>query len=127
MLGAPLTAAGFAATLGRAGEWVVSVSLILFAFTSLLGAGYYGRRGLETLTGSRLALGAYQLVFPGCIILGAVADLTTGWELVDLFNGLLALPNLAALLLLSPEALWLLRDWTMRQSRRKMPKGEKSG
>ena len=127
MLGAPLTAAGFATTLGRAGEWVVSVSLILFAFTSLLGAGYYGRRGLETLTGSRLALGAYQLVFPGCIILGAVADLTTVWELVDLFNGLLALPNLAALLLLSPEALWLLRDWTTRQSQRKMPKREKSG
>ena len=116
-LGAPLTAASFATVLGQAGEWIVAVSLILFAFTSLLGAGYYGRRGLESLTSSRLALGLYQLVFPGCVILGAVADLSAVWELVDLFNGLLAIPNLLALLLLSPEALRLLRDWTRRQSR----------
>ena len=115
-LGAPLTAAGFATVLGKAGEWIVSVSLILFAFTSLLGAGYYGRRGLESLTSSRLALGLYQLVFPGCVILGAVADLSAVWELVDLLNGLLAIPNLAALLLLSPEALYLLRQWMSRQS-----------
>ncbi|HIT02389.1 MAG TPA: sodium:alanine symporter family protein [Candidatus Enterenecus merdae] len=110
-LGAPLTAASFATVLGGAGEWIVSVSLILFAFTSLLGAGYYGRRGLEALTGSRLAAGAYQLIFPGCVMLGAVADLSAVWELVDLLNGLLAIPNLLALLLLSPEALHLLGRW----------------
>ena len=111
MLGAPLTAAGFATLFGEAGEWMVAVSLILFAFTSLLGSGYYGRRGLETLTGSRWAVGLYQLVFPACIIFGAVADLTAVWQLVDVFNGLLALVNLPALLLLSPEAVWLLRQW----------------
>ena len=107
----------------------MAVSLILFAFTSLLGAGYYGRRGLESLTSSRLALGLYQLVFPGCVILGAVADLSAVWELVDLLNGLLAIPNLLALLLLSPEALHLLRDWAGRQGRagagRERRRGEK--
>lgn len=117
MLGAPLTAAGFATLFGEAGEWIVSVSLILFAFTSLLGAGYYGRRGLETLTKSRLALGAYQLLFPACIVFGAVADLTAVWDLVDIFNGLLAIPNLLALALLSPEALYLLRTWLERRKR----------
>lgn len=125
MLGAPLTAAGFATVFGRAGEWIVSISLILFAFTSLLGAGYYGRRGLETLTGSKFAMGVYQLMFPGCIILGAVADLTTVWELVDLFNGLLAIPNLIALLLLSPEALWLLRRWLSGMKKREPATCEK--
>ena len=123
-LGAPLTAAGFATVLGRAGEWIVAVSLILFAFTSLLGAGYYGHRGLETLTSSRLALGLYQLVFPGCVILGAVADLSAVWELVDLLNGLLAVPNLAALLLLSPEVLRLLGSWVARQRRARPQNGE---
>ncbi len=117
LLGAPLTAAGFSTVLGGAGEWIVSVSLILFAFTSLLGAGYYGRRGLETLTGSRWALGLYQLLFPACIILGAVGDLTSVWYLVDIFNGLLAIPNLIALLLLSPEALYLLRSWVKKQKK----------
>ena len=122
-LGAPLTAAGFATVLGRAGEWIVAVSLILFAFTSLLGAGYYGRRGLESLTGSRLILGLYHLVFPGCVILGAVADLSAVWELVDLLNGLLAIPNLAALLLLSPEVLRLLEPWATRHHRARLREG----
>ncbi len=124
MLGAPLTAAGFATLFGGAGEWIVSVSLILFAFTSLLGAGYYGRRGLETLTRSRWALGVYHLVFPACIVFGAVGDLTMVWELVDIFNGLLAIPNLLALLLLSPEALHLLRQWLGKRQKRKTPVSE---
>ena len=111
MLGAPLTAAGFAALFGGAGEWIVAVSLILFAFTSLIGSGYYGRRGVETLTGSRWARGLYRLAFPACVIFGAVGDVTAVWQLVDVFNGLLAAVNLPALLLLSPEALHLLRTW----------------
>ena len=127
VLGAPLTASGFATVFGGAGEWIVSVSLILFAFTSLLGAGYYGRRGLETLTSSRLVMGMYQLVFPGCVILGAVADLSAVWELVDLLNGLLAIPNLIALLLLSPEALRLLRQWMAGQHGGGSAGGQASG
>ncbi len=111
MLGAPLTAAGFATLFGEAGEWIVSVSLILFAFTSLIGSGYYGRRGLETLTGSSWAMGLFCLAFPACVILGAVGDVTAVWQLVDVFNGLLAAVNLPALLLLSPEAVHLLRSW----------------
>ena len=111
MLGAPLTVAGFATLFGEAGEWIVSVSLILFAFTSLIGSGYYGQRGVETLTGSRWARGLYHLVFPACIIFGALGDVTAVWQLVDVFNGLLLAVNLPALLLLSPEAVHLLRVW----------------
>ena len=116
MLGAPLTAAGFATLFGEAGEWIVSVSLILFAFTSLIGSGYYGRRGLETLTGSSWAMGLFCMAFPACVILGAVGDVTAVWQLVDVFNGLLAAVTLPALLLLSPEAVHLLRSW--RRTRR---------
>ena len=111
LLGAPLTVAGFATLFGEAGEWIVSVSLILFAFTSLIGSGYYGRRGVETLTSSRWVQGLYQLIFPIFIILGAVGDVTAVWQVVDVFNGLLAAVNLPVLLLLSPEALYLLRTW----------------
>ena len=119
MLGAPLTAAGFGTLFGGAGEWIVAVCLILFAFTSLIGSGYYGRRGIETLTGARWASGLYQLVFPACIILGAVGDVTAVWQLVDVFNGLLLAVNLPALLLLSPEAVYLLRVWL--EKRKKSP------
>ena len=118
MLGAPLTAAGFAMLFGEAGEWIVSVSLTLFAFTSLIGSGYYGRRGVETLTNARWAQGLYQAAFPVCVILGAVGDLTAVWQLVDVFNGLLAVVNLPALLLLSPEAVYLLRSWLESRKRR---------
>ncbi len=111
LLGAPLTAASFATVLGRVGESVVAVCLVLFAFTSLLGAGYYGRRGVESLTKSRGALALYHLAFPACIVLGSVGDLTAVWFLVDIFNGLLAVPNLLALLLLSPEVLRQLGRW----------------
>ena len=71
-----------------------------------------------------LALGLYQLVLPGCVILGAVADLSAVWELVDLLNGQLAVPNLAALLLLSPEVLRLLGSWVARQRRARPQNGE---
>ena len=118
LLGAPLTVAGFATLFGEAGEWVVSVSLVLFAFTSLIGSGYYGRRGVETLTSSRLIQGLYQLAFPAFILLGAVGDVTAVWQVVDVFNGLLAAVNLPALLLLSPEALHLLRTWLEGQKKK---------
>ena len=117
MLGAPLVSACFESVMGRAGQWIVTVSLLLFAFTSLLGGGYCGRRGLETLTRSKWILAAYQLGLPAFIIVGAVADLTAVWKVVDLLTGLLALPNLLALLLLSPEALWLLRRWEEKRKR----------
>ena len=125
LLGAPLTVAGFATLFGEAGEWIVSVSLILFAFTSLIGSGYYGRRGVETLTSARWAQGLYHLAFPAFIILGAVGDVTAVWQVVDVFSGLLAAVNLPALLLLSPEALYLLRCWLEGQ-KKKMVNWEES-
>ena len=115
MLGAPLVSACFTTVFGKAGEWIVTVSLLLFAFTSLLGAGYCGKRGLEYLTGSKWAMAAYHLLLPACVVLGAVADLTAVWELVDLLCGLLAIPNLLALMLLSPEVLRLLRGWLKKK------------
>lgn len=124
MLGAPLVSTCFRSVLGEAGEWIVTVSLILFAFTSLLGGGYCGRRGLETLTGSKWMLAAYQIGLPVFIVIGAAADLTAVWDVTDLLAGLLALPNLLALMLLAPEALWLLRKWVGRQEKKKKMKNK---
>ena len=123
-LGAPLTAASFASVLGTAGEGIVALCSVLFAFTSLLGAGYYGQRGIESLTERKWVLMLYRLAFPVCIIFGCIGDLTAVWQLVDLFNGLLALPNLLALLLLSPEVLRIWKRWMARQRRRKISSKE---
>lgn len=118
MLGSNLASAGFASLWGQAGEWMVTVCLTLFAFTSLVGAGYYGRRGVETLTKSRLVLGAYHVVFPVCVVAGAMGDLAAVWELVDLCNGLLAIPNLLTLLLLSPVVLRTLHQWLKQENQK---------
>ena len=111
-LGVPLTARAFSSVLGPAGEWVVAFSLILFAFSSILGWSCYGQQSLRFLTGGDRFLPLYRAVFLGCVILGAVSDTTALWQLVDLCSALMALPNLVALLLLSPQALSLLRAWS---------------
>ncbi|MEQ2454901.1 alanine/glycine:cation symporter family protein [Flavonifractor hominis] len=114
MVGAPLSAAAFATVFGRWGGVLVSVCLLLFAFTSLLGCSYYGERGLEYLGGMRWR-GAYRALFLLAIVGGSVGDVAAVWQLTDVLNGLMALPNLCAILLLSPQALRLLRTWVNAQ------------
>lgn len=111
MLGAPLTGAAFGSVLGPFGPKLVSVCLLLFAFTSLLGSCYYGQRGIEFLTDRPWALACYRGAYLSMIVLGCLGDVTAVWQLVDVIDGLLALPNLIALLLLSPVALDLIREF----------------
>jgi len=122
MVGAPLTAAAFSAGLGPSGSVIVSVSLILFAFSSILGWSYYGQQALEYLTGKKWVFGVYRLVFLGCILLGSVWNGEQIWQLVDLCNACLAIPNLTALILLAPETVRWLEGWekqvTIQSSKR---------
>ena len=115
MVGAALSGAAFATVMGRWGGPFVAVCLLMFAFSSLLGWSYYGERGLEYLTGTSRWTGVYRMAFLVCVVLGSVGDVGTVWQLADVCNGMMALPNLAALFLLSPEALRLIQAWTRRQ------------
>ena len=99
--GAPLTAAAFSA--GLPGEWggyVVTVSLTMFAFSTILGWSYYGEKSIEYLMGEKAIL-PYRVAFIVAIFFGATKSLDLVWGLSDVFNGLMALPNLVGLLLLS--------------------------
>ena len=116
MLGAPLSAAAFSTVYGPWGGAFVAVCLLLFAFTSLLGWSYYGERGLQYLTGSHRLRWAYRAVFLVMIVVGSAGDMSAVWQMADIFNGLMALPNLTAILLLSPEALSLWRIWVGKQT-----------
>ena len=116
MLGAPLTTAAFGTVFGAGAGGFVSVSLLLFAFTSLLGWSYYGERALAYLQKRKKhkrnrSVTGFRLVFLLCVFLGSVGDLTAIWLLSDLLNGLMALPNLVVLLSLSDEAVDCLREW----------------
>ncbi len=99
--GAPLTQLAFTTGLGGEwGGWVVTVSLAMFAFSTILGWSYYGEKSIEFLLGVK-AIFPYRLVFVVAIFFGAVRSLDFVWTLSDLMNGLMALPNLIGLLFLS--------------------------
>ena len=134
LTGAPLTAAAFGSSLGRAGEAVVALSLLLFAFSSILGWSYYGEQCLlflsfekernktsPVLTLKRSVI-LYRFAFLGCTLLGAVWQDSSLWQLVDLCSALMALPNLAALLFLAPQALRDLSRWQAGRKPKKMEK-----
>ena len=83
----------------------MAVCLLLFAFTSLLGWDYYGERGLAHLTGEESLGRPFRLVFLVTVALGSVGEVGQVWALSDICNGLMALPNLLAVLALAGEAL----------------------
>ncbi len=105
MTGAPLAGTAFATCFGQGGHYIVSFCLFLFAFTSLLGWSYYGERGLSHLTGENRLRKPFRLVFLLAVVLGSVGEITQVWALSDICNGLMALPNLLAISVLTPEAL----------------------
>ncbi|HFI0424909.1 TPA: alanine/glycine:cation symporter family protein [Streptococcus suis] len=99
--GAPLTQAAFASVFGQPGALALTISLVLFAYTTILGWSYYGERCIEFLFGTKSIL-PYRLVFVAMVALGGFLKLDLIWTIADIVNGLMALPNLIALLALSP-------------------------
>ncbi|UHA75122.1 alanine/glycine:cation symporter family protein [Paenibacillus sp. 481] len=97
--GAAMTQAAFDAVLPF-GSVILTVCLILFAFTTILGWNYYGERCIVYLFGVKAIL-PYRIVFICIIGMGAFIKLDVIWKLSDIVNGLMALPNLVALLALS--------------------------
>ncbi len=88
----------------------MAIALVLFAFTTILGWCVYGERCAVYLFGHK-ALKPFRLVFTLVVPLGAMMELAFVWDLSDLFNGLMALPNLVAVLLLSPVIFKLTREY----------------
>jgi len=100
--GAELTS--FAFQHGLPGQWgntIVAIGLILFAYSTILGWSYYGEKSIEYLLGERSVM-PYRVLFVVFVGVGAIMKLDLVWSLADVFNGLMALPNLIALLALSP-------------------------
>jgi AGCS family alanine or glycine:cation symporter len=82
------------------GAPLLTFGIITFAFSTILGWSYYGERAVEYLSGKRY-LNVYRLLYVGAVFAGAVVQLTVVWNLADLLNGLMAIPNLVSLLALA--------------------------
>lgn len=99
--GVALTQSAFSMVFSHFGSALLTIFLVLFAFTTILGWNYYGERCFEFLFGVRF-IWLYRVVFVLMVLLGGFIELDMVWIIADIVNALMALPNLIALLVLSP-------------------------
>ena len=95
-----LTSASIGETLGSNGSMIVAIATAFFAFSTLIGWSYYGEKAVEFLFGGK-AIKIYRVFFTCAVMVGAITSLSFVWNFSDLMNGLMAIPNLIGLLLLS--------------------------
>ena len=98
--GAAMTSAAFASAYGAVGSSLLTIALVLFAFTTILGWNYYGERACIYLFGTKGVM-PYRIIFIALIASGGFLKLEAIWILADIVNGLMAIPNLIALIALS--------------------------
>ncbi len=114
--GAAMSAQAFA--IGLPGEWghlTVTISLIAFAFSTIIGWAYYGETAVTYLLGARVAL-PYRLLWTAFVYLGAIGSLHLVWEIADTLNGLMAIPNLIGVLGSLPLLLRLIGEFFRKES-----------
>lgn len=99
LTGAALTTETFNALL-PGGGWIVTVGIILFAYSTVLGWAYYGEKCFEYLFGNK-SITAYRVVYTLTVLIGAGMNLGLVWTIADIFNALMAIPNLIGLIALS--------------------------
>lgn len=109
--GIKLSTASFESVLGSAGTYFMTLSIILFAFATLISWSYYGERSLEYLSGEKFIM-PYRVCYALITYIGCTMEISLVWEISDTLNGLMAIPNLIALLFLS-------RDIDYRKNRNK--------
>ncbi|WP_432698292.1 alanine/glycine:cation symporter family protein [Marinobacterium sp. YM272] len=108
--GAALTSAAFAHALPSFGNYLVAISLAIFAFTTIIGWSFYGERCVEFLFGVK-AIVPYRVLWIIAIPVGATLSLDFVWLVADTLNAMMAIPNLIALALLSPVVFKLTREY----------------
>ena len=107
--GAALSAAAFESALPGVGSYIVTLGLSIFAFTTILGWSFYSEKCVEYLLGER-AITPFRWLWIIAVPIGAMANLNFMWLVADTLNALMAIPNLIALILLSPVVFKLTKE-----------------
>lgn len=118
--GAALTTHTFNNMLPGPGGWIVTFGLIFFAYSTILGWCYYGEKCAAYVFGDGF-VPAYRVIYVITVMLGTVASLDLVWSAADTFNGLMAIPNLIALLLLSKVILKETKDFKAKRQSGELP------
>ena len=110
-----MTVSAFSVVYGPFGKIIVTAFLAVFAYATILGWSLYGLRCVQFVFGRRLAP-AFFVLQTLAVVVGATMKTPTVWKLAEIFNGLMAVPNLIALTYLSPELKTLTNSYTSESS-----------
>ena len=111
---ADLTTSAFNSVIPTYGGWIVSIGLLFFAFSTILGWEYYGERCAEYLFGPKVNV-IYRILWIPFIVIGAIGGLDILWDIADTLNGLMAIPNLIGLVVLSPIVIKLTKEFFAKE------------
>lgn len=111
---ATLVAQAFGNVFGRPGEWFVAIAMLLFAFTTVLGWSHYGIKAVEYLFGTK-GIKVYKVIFVLMIVSGAIMTSSLAWDISDTFNGLMMVPNLIGVVVLSPVVMKITKSYVARK------------
>ncbi len=115
--GVELVTYAFSQRFGSAAGKMIAIAVLLFAFSTIIGWSFYGIRAWEYVFGSRLTA-LYKLIFISLIVIGARLNMELIWDVSDTFNGLMAIPNLAALIALSKTVFMITRKYVRQNKKR---------
>ena len=116
--GAELVARAFSTSFGEYAGFFIAISTVFFAFSTVIGWSYYGQKAVEFVFGGS-CVNWYRVLFCVAAILGAVLELDFIWTLSDMFNGLMAVPNLIAIFLLSDKVIEMTKNYLLRKVKNK--------
>lgn len=108
--GAALSAAAFESAMPGVGGYILTIALVVFAFTTILGWSYFGEKCWEYMVGTKSIM-SFRILWVLAVPFGAIAQLDFAWLVADTLNGLMAIPNLLSLILLSPIVVKLTKDY----------------
>ena len=109
-----LVGQAFTAAFGSFGPKFIAISLLFFAYSTVLGWSHYGTKAVEYLFGQK-GTRVYKVIFVGMVVVGATMKLGLAWDLSDTFNGLMMIPNLIGVLVLSGTVVDITRNYFDRR------------
>lgn len=121
LTGIQLTQVALSSQVGSWGNSFIALSILLFAFSSIVGNYYYGETNIEFINGNKALILIYRLAVITMVIWGSIAEMPLVWNMADLFMGLMALINLIAILMLGKIAFAALKDYAKHKKEGKDP------
>ena len=107
----------FSQTFGSVGSMFIALAILLFAYSTVLGWSHYGSKAFEYLFGTKLVV-VYRIIFTAIVLAGSVIEAQLAWNISDTFNGLMMIPNLIGVLVLSPLVMKCTSNYVARRIRK---------